>query len=54
MAAGDVVVTIVTTPITTASIDTALTALRATAGASGHYMMTAVENQIVLAAIEEA
>lgn len=54
MAAGDVVVSIVATPVTEASIDAALTALRVTAGANGHYMMTALENQIVLAAIEEA
>ena len=54
MAAGDVVVTIVDVPFTSASIDTALTALRVTAGANGHYLMTSTERQIILAAIEEA
>ena len=54
MAAGDVAVTIVASPFSAASIDTALTALRVTAGANGHYMMTASEDQIILAAITEA
>lgn len=54
MAAGSVVVNIIDMPFTAAAIDTALTALRVTAGASGHYMMTASANQIILAAIEEA
>ena len=54
MGAGDVAVTIVASPFTAASIDTALTALRVTAGANGHYMMTALDNQIILAAITEA
>lgn len=54
MAAGDVVVTIVEAPFSAASIDTALTALRVTAGANGKYLMTSSENQIILAAIEEA
>lgn len=54
MAAGDVAVTIVASPLSAASIDTALTALRATAGANGHYMMTAISGQVILAAIEEA
>jgi len=53
MAAGDVTVNIIASPFTAADIDTALTALRAGAGLSGHYLMTACENQIVLAAIEE-
>jgi len=54
MAAGDVTSVIVATPVTTASIVTALTALRVTAGANGKYLMTSLENQIVLAAITEA
>ena len=54
MAVGDVAVTIVATPVSAAAIDTALTALRVTAGANGHYMMTQLDNQIVLAAITEA
>jgi len=54
MGAGDVHVTIVSQPLSAASIDTALTALRATAGANGKYMMTSCEDQIILAAIEEA
>ena len=54
MAAGDVTVTIVNWPFTADSIDTALTALRATAGANGKYLMTSTENQIILAAITEA
>jgi len=53
MAAGDVNVTIVDAPFTAASIDTALTALRATAGSNGHYLMTASADQIILAAITE-
>lgn len=54
MAAGDVAVTIVSYPITEAKIDTALTALRVTAGANGKYLMTALDGQVVLAAITEA
>ena len=55
MAAGDVDVTIVGPPFTASSIDTALTALRVTAGANGHYLMTATdEGDIILAAITEA
>jgi len=54
MAAGDVTVTIVERPSSAASIDTALTALRVTAGANGKYLMTASEDQIILAAITEA
>ena len=54
MAAGDVSVTIVDMPFTAATIDTALTALRASAGANGHYLMTSSEDQVILAAIEEA
>ena len=53
MTAGDVAVTIVASPFTAASIDTALTALRVTAGANGKYLMTALDNQVILAAIEE-
>ena len=54
MAPGDVAVTIVNLPFTAASIDTALTALRATAGANGKFLMTASADQIILAAITEA
>lgn len=54
MAAGDVAVTIVATPVSASAIDTALTALRATAGANGHYLMTNLDGQIILAAITEA
>ena len=53
MVAGDVHVTIVATPVTAASIDTALTALRVTGGVNGKYLMTTLENQVILAAIEE-
>ena len=54
MGAGDCHVTIVAAPFSAASIDTALTALRVTAGASGKFLMTAADNQIILAAVEEA
>lgn len=55
MAAGDVAVTIVSPPFTAADIDTALTALRVTAGANGKYLMTSTDKgDIVLAAITEA
>lgn len=53
MAAGDVSVTIVNNP-TAASIDTALTALRTTAGANGKFLMCELNGSIVLAAITEA
>ena len=55
MAPGDVVVSIVNA--IASDIDTALTAMRVTAGADGKFLMTAVgpENQqVVIAAIEEA
>ena len=51
MATGDVEVQIIPMPMTTASIDTALTAMRATAQSSGAYLMTQVDNQVVLCAI---
>ena len=55
MAAGDVEVRIVNA--VTADIDTALTAMRVTAGANGKFLMASVgpENQqVVLVAITEA
>ena len=55
MAAGDVEVRIVET--TTAAIDTAITAMRVTAGANGKFLMTAIGeelNQVAIAAITEA
>ncbi len=55
MGAGDVEVRIVDT--TTTAIDTALTAMRATAGAAGKFLMcsTGARNQqVVLVAITEA
>ena len=56
MGAGDVEVRIIDTPISTTAIDTALTAMRVTAGANGKYLMTSIANgqQIVLVAITEA
>jgi len=51
--AGDVTVDIIASPFTEASIDTALTALRATVGLSGTYMMTAIDGQIIIAGIYE-
>jgi hypothetical protein len=55
MAAGDVEVRIVNTD--TAAIDTALTAMRLTAGATGKYGMTSIgpqNQQVVIWAITEA
>lgn len=55
MAAGDVEVRIV--DATTSAIDTALTAMRNTAGANGKYMITALNHipaQVVIVAITEA
>jgi len=55
MAAGDVEVRIVNT--TTSDIDTAITAMRLTAGANGKFMMTSIgpnRNQVVIVAITEA
>ena len=55
MAAGDVEVRIVDT--TTTAIDTALTAMRVTAGANGKFLMTAIgpqNQQVAIAAITEA
>jgi len=53
MAAGDVEVRIVAT--TTADIDTALTAMRSTAGVNGKYLMCSIGNgmQVCLVAITE-
>lgn len=55
MTAGDVSVQIVNT--VAADIDTAITAQRVVAGASGHYMITAIgpeKQQVVCVAITEA
>ena len=52
MAAGDVTVQFIPIPFTTADIDTAITALRVTA--NDHWLMTAIEGQIVIVHIEEA
>ena len=51
--AGDVTVDIIAAPFTEASIDTALTTLRTTVGLSGTYLMTALDNQIIIAGIYE-
>ena len=51
MGAGDVEVQIISLPTTTAKIDTALTAMRVTGQASGQYLTTNVDKQVVLAAI---
>lgn len=53
MAAGDVSVTIVSNP-TEATIDTALTALRAAGGANGKYGMCELNGSIVVWGITEA
>ena len=55
MAAGDVEVRIVNA--TTSDIDTALTAMRVTAGATGKFLMTSIgpqNQQVVICAITEA
>ena len=55
MAAGDVEVQIVAA--STSAIDTAVTTMRAAAGANGKFLMTSIgpENQqVVIVAIEEA
>jgi len=55
MAAGDVEVRIVN--CSTADIDTAVTAMRVTAGANGKFMMTSIgpqKQQVVIVAITEA
>ena len=51
MATGDVEDQIISLPTTTAKIDTALTAMRITGKASGQYLTTNVDNQVVLCAI---
>lgn len=54
MAAGDVVVQIVSPPYTTASIDTIVTAMRVTAGASAKWLMASTHTgDLVIIAIEE-
>ena len=54
MAAGDVEIRIVSP--TTTLVDTALTAMRATAGATGKYGMVTIQNgqQVLIWAITEA
>jgi len=55
MAAGDVEVRIVNAVV--AAIDTALTEMRATAGANGKFLMTSIgpqNQQVILVAITEA
>ena len=54
MAAGDVEIRFLAMPVTTAQVDTALTAMRVTAGANGKYGMTSLGEQLVLWAITEA
>lgn len=54
MGTGDVEVQIIDAPFTEASIDTVITAMRVTAGANGHYLITAVDNQVIVVAITEA
>ena len=51
MAAGDVSVNIIAKPFTTTSIDTIVTALRV--GANDKWMMTQVDDQVVIVHIEE-
>jgi hypothetical protein len=53
MAAGDVVVNVVNNP-TASSIDTALTAIRASCGANGKYGMEELNSSMVVWGIEEA
>jgi hypothetical protein len=53
MAAGDVEVRIIDKPFTTATLDTALTAMRVTAGANGKFMAVSCADQIILFAITE-
>ncbi len=52
MAAGDVTVQIISSPFTEASIDTVVTAMRNTA--NDHWLMTSIDNQIIVINIEEA
>lgn len=54
MAAGDVEVQIV--DATVSAVDTALTSMRATAGANGKYGMTSIQNgqKVLIWAITEA
>ena len=54
MGAGDVEVQIIDTPISESDIDTVITAMRVTAGANGKFLMTSLENQIIVVAITEA
>jgi len=53
MATGDVAVTLVSNA-TAATIDTAMTALRVTAGASGHYGAFAFDGKVFCWGITEA
>lgn len=52
MGAGDVTVNIVAQPITTASIDTIVTAMRVTA--NDKYLMAGIDGQLVIVHVEEA
>ena len=56
MAAGDVTVDIVTAPITTATIESALTALITTAGADATWSMIPINNgtAVLLVAVDIA
>lgn len=53
MAAGDVTVTVVENPTAT-TIDTALTAIRASCGANGKYGAFELNGDVVVWGIEEA
>ena len=53
MAAGDVYVDIVENPTTT-TIDTAMTTIRSTCGANGHYGMFELNGSVIVWGIEEA
>ncbi len=54
MAVGDVEVQIIPQGFTSAELDTVITAMRVTAGANGKFLMTSLENQIIVVAITEA
>jgi len=52
MAAGDVTVQIIAAPFTTATVDTAVTAMRNTA--NDKWLMASCANQLIIVNIEEA
>lgn len=52
MAAGDVSSVIVSVPFTTTSINSAVSSLRN--GANDKWLMTAIDNQVIIVNIEEA